>query len=43
MWITVLILALLGVWVFFAVRAVKKGKARCGGDCASCPHRSACP
>ncbi|MBR3849638.1 MAG: FeoB-associated Cys-rich membrane protein, partial [Oscillospiraceae bacterium] len=37
MWITVLCLVLLAVWVFLAIRAVRRGRGGCGGSCADCP------
>lgn len=37
----IIILALLAVAVGFALRAVRKGKGRCCGDCAQCARRCA--
>lgn len=39
----IIILVLLAVAVGFALRAVRKGKGRCGGDCAHCARRCAGP
>lgn len=40
--IDVLILALVGVCLFFALRAIRRGKGRCGGSCGACPYRGGC-
>ncbi len=38
----VLILAALGLWLVLALRACRRRKTGCGGDCSRCPgcHRS---
>lgn len=37
----IVILVLLAVAVGFALRAVRKGKGRCSGDCGQCARRCA--
>jgi len=33
-----LILVLLGGWLFLALRSCRRQKGGCGGDCAHCGH-----
>ncbi|MCQ2420965.1 MAG: FeoB-associated Cys-rich membrane protein [Clostridia bacterium] len=34
--VTVIVVALLAIWVVLAVRSAKKHKCSCGGDCSRC-------
>ena len=38
----ILVLALVAVCCFFALRAVRRGKGGCGGSCGACPYRGGC-
>lgn len=37
-----LILLLVAAALFFALRAYRRGKGRCGGSCGGCPYAGSC-
>lgn len=37
-----LILLAVAVAFFFALRAYRRGKGRCGGSCGGCPYAGSC-
>lgn len=45
-WLTIVIIALIALAVFFAIRKIVKDKkagiGSCGCKCADCPHSSSC-
>jgi hypothetical protein len=41
-WLDLVLLIPLGIWLFWALRAIQKGKVKCGGCGGDCAHGSAC-